>query len=50
MGHYHGEYGFRALSNAKPVLLQSTGGESNLPMRAPYPAELEAALNGMIDA
>jgi coniferyl-aldehyde dehydrogenase len=50
MGHYHGEYGFRALSNGKPVLLQSAGGESNLPMRAPYPAELESGLNGMIDA
>ncbi|RCW67950.1 coniferyl aldehyde dehydrogenase [Pseudorhodoferax soli] len=50
MGHYHGEYGFRAFSNAKPVLLQSAGGESNLLMRAPYSTELEATLNGMIDA
>lgn len=36
MGHYHGEYGFRALSHAKPVFTQSQGAESNLLMRAPY--------------
>jgi coniferyl-aldehyde dehydrogenase len=50
MGHYHGEYGYRAFSHAKPVVLQSAGGESNLLMRAPYVAASEAAINGMIDA
>lgn len=47
MGHYHGEYGFRALSHAKTVLIQSEGGESNLPMRAPYSAEFEAGVSQM---
>lgn len=50
MGHYHGEYGYRAFSHAKPVVFQSVGGESNLLMRAPYLAASEAAVNGMIDA
>jgi coniferyl-aldehyde dehydrogenase len=50
MGHYHGEYGYRTFSHAKPVVLQSAGGESNLLMRAPYRPESEAAVNGMIDA
>ena len=50
MGHYHGEYGFRALSHAKPVLLQSEGGETNLPMRAPYLDATVAEITGMIEA
>ncbi|WP_206001900.1 coniferyl aldehyde dehydrogenase [Paraburkholderia aromaticivorans] len=50
MGHYHGEYGYRAFSHAKPVVFQSAGGESNLLMRAPYLAASEAAVNSMIDA
>lgn len=50
MGHYHGEYGYRAFSHAKPVVLQSAGGEANLLMRAPYLAATQAAVNGMIDA
>lgn len=49
MGHYHGEYGFRALSHAKPVLVQSDGGESNLLMRAPYQAVTGAAIVEMIE-
>jgi coniferyl-aldehyde dehydrogenase len=49
MGHYHGEYGYRTFSHAKPVVVQSAGGESNLLMRAPYLAATEAAVNGMID-
>jgi coniferyl-aldehyde dehydrogenase len=48
MGHYHGEYGFRALSHAKTVLVQSEGGESNLLMRAPYSSEFEAAIAQMV--
>jgi coniferyl-aldehyde dehydrogenase len=50
MGHYHGEYGFRTLSHAKPVLLQSEGGESNLLLRAPYQEATEAAIAGLIAA
>ncbi|WP_321909554.1 coniferyl aldehyde dehydrogenase [Paraburkholderia sp. J11-2] len=50
MGHYHGEYGYRTFSHAKPVVVQSAGGESNLLMRAPYLAATEAAVKGMIDA
>jgi len=50
MGHYHGEYGFRALSHAKPIFLQSEGGESNLLMRAPYSDMTTAAIAAMIDA
>ncbi|HKT94572.1 MAG TPA: aldehyde dehydrogenase family protein, partial [Paraburkholderia sp.] len=50
MGHYHGEYGYRTFSHAKPVVVQSTGGESNLLMRAPYLAATETVVNGMIDA
>ncbi|MFM0156926.1 MULTISPECIES: coniferyl aldehyde dehydrogenase [Paraburkholderia] len=49
MGHYHGEYGFRALSHAKPVLLQSEGGESNLLMHAPYSEMTLAMIDAMID-
>ncbi|WP_219723797.1 coniferyl aldehyde dehydrogenase [Burkholderia sp. WAC0059] len=49
MGHYHGEYGFRAFSHAKPVLLQSDTGESNLPMRAPYRLDGEAQIEAMIE-
>jgi coniferyl-aldehyde dehydrogenase len=50
MGHYHGEYGFKALSHAKPVVLQSVGGESNLLMRAPYQPGAVAIINSMIGA
>jgi coniferyl-aldehyde dehydrogenase len=50
MGHYHGEYGYRTFSHAKPVVFQSTGGESNLLMRAPYLPASEAAVHGLIDA
>jgi coniferyl-aldehyde dehydrogenase len=49
MGHYHGEYGYRTFSHAKPVVIQSAGGDSNLLMRAPYLAATEAAVSGMID-
>ncbi len=50
MGHYHGEYGFRALSHAKPVFVQSEGGESNLLMRAPYSEGAEQVIAGLITA
>jgi coniferyl-aldehyde dehydrogenase len=50
MGHYHGEYGFKALSHAKPVVLQSAGGETNLLMRAPYSPAAEAMIEAMIQA
>lgn len=49
MGHYHGVHGFRALSHAKPVFLQSQGGESNLLMRAPYQEATEATVVRMIE-
>ena len=50
MGHYHGEYGYRTFSHAKPVVFQSAGGESNLLMRAPYLPGTESAVHGLIDA
>ncbi|CAL8479907.1 coniferyl aldehyde dehydrogenase [Caballeronia sp. S22] len=50
MGHYHGEYGYRTFSHAKPVVFQSAGGESNLLMRAPYLPASETAIHGLIDA
>jgi len=48
MGHYHGEYGFRALSHAKPVVRQSADGQSNLLMRAPYLAASGALVESLI--
>ena len=48
MGHYHGEYGFKALSHAKPVVLQSVSGKSNVLMRAPYQPALEDVIDTMI--
>lgn len=50
MGHYHGEYGFRALSHAKPVVRQSAQAQSNLLMRAPYQPDSEALVESMISA
>ena len=43
-GAYHGVFGFRTFSHAKAVLMQSKGGESNLPIRAPY----GSLVNGVI--
>ncbi|GAB7533837.1 coniferyl aldehyde dehydrogenase [Burkholderia sp. 3C] len=48
MGHYHGEFGFRALSHAKPVLVQSIGGEFNLLMRAPYDSSQRELVSNLI--
>ena len=48
MGHYHGVYGFRTLSHAKPVVCQSPGGESNLLMRAPYQPASETVISSLI--
>jgi coniferyl-aldehyde dehydrogenase len=49
MGAYHGIHGFRRFTHAKPVVVQSQDGASNLRLRAPYgdkaPA-LEAFFNG----
>lgn len=36
IGAYHGVHGFRRFSHAKAVVIQSPGGDSNLPLRAPY--------------
>ncbi|MCZ0784668.1 coniferyl aldehyde dehydrogenase [Dickeya solani] len=36
MGAYHGDIGFKRFSHARPVFYQSSGGESNLLMRAPF--------------
>ncbi|MDH0428108.1 aldehyde dehydrogenase family protein [Stutzerimonas stutzeri] len=47
-GAYHGVHGFRRFTHAKPVVVQSKDGESNLRLRAPYAdkaAALEAFLN-----
>lgn len=48
MGYYHGEYGFRALSHAKPVVRQSANGQSNRLMRAPYLAASEVLVENLI--
>lgn len=50
MGAYHGVYGFRTFSHAKPVLQQSAIGESNLAMRAPYGDEIHALLDVLLTA
>lgn len=36
IGAYHGIHGFRRFSHAKPVVVQSEDGASNLRLRAPY--------------
>ncbi|NER60208.1 aldehyde dehydrogenase family protein [Pseudomonas sp. MAFF212428] len=36
MGAYHGLHGFRRFTHAKPVVVQSPDGASNLRLRAPY--------------
>ena len=48
MGAYHGRFGYDAFSHAKPVVIQSTQGESNLPMRAPYGPQLDAILDQLV--
>ncbi|MGI4857563.1 MAG: coniferyl aldehyde dehydrogenase [Janthinobacterium lividum] len=48
MGAYHGIHGFRTFSHAKPVLTQSPGAESNLPMRAPYGDLVQAVISGQL--
>lgn len=42
IGAYHGIHGFRRFTHAKPVVVQSPGGESNLRLRAPYQDKLAA--------
>jgi coniferyl-aldehyde dehydrogenase len=42
MGAYHGVHGFRRFTHAKPVVLQSQDGISNLRLRAPYADKAEA--------
>lgn len=49
MGAYHGVHGFRRFTHAKPVVVQSEDGASNLRLRAPYQsktADIEAWLKG----
>lgn len=41
IGAYHGIHGFRRFSHAKAVVVQSPGGEFNLPLRAPYAEKLQ---------
>lgn len=48
MGAYHGIYGFRAFSHARSILVQSIGGESNLPMRAPYGELAQTVIKQML--
>jgi coniferyl-aldehyde dehydrogenase len=48
MGAYHGRFGFQRFSHAKPVFIQSRGGESNLLMRAPYGTAAAALLDNLI--
>lgn len=42
MGAYHGIHGFRRFTHAKPVVVQSPEGASNLRLRAPYGNKLQA--------
>lgn len=42
MGAYHGVHGFRRFTHAKPVVVQSQDGASNLRLRAPYAAKAQA--------
>ncbi|MGO4003393.1 coniferyl aldehyde dehydrogenase [Pseudomonas fluorescens] len=42
MGAYHGIHGFRRFSHAKPVVVQSQDGASNLRLRAPYEDKAQA--------
>lgn len=42
MGAYHGIHGFRRFTHAKPVVLQSSDGASNLRLRAPYQDKAQA--------
>lgn len=48
MGAYHGIDGFRTFSHAKAVLVQSPGGEANLPMRAPYGEMIHGLLDHLL--
>ncbi|MQT46180.1 aldehyde dehydrogenase family protein [Pseudomonas helleri] len=48
MGAYHGIHGFRTFSHAKPVFSQSSGGESNLLMRAPYSETTRDSIAAML--
>lgn len=41
MGAYHGVHGFRRFTHAKPVVVQSQDGASNLRLRAPYSNNLQ---------
>ncbi|WP_066726250.1 coniferyl aldehyde dehydrogenase [Sphingomonas pituitosa] len=49
MGAYHGIHGFRRFSHAKPVVVQSPDGASNLRLRMPYADKL-VALTAMLQA
>ncbi|CAM3933253.1 Coniferyl aldehyde dehydrogenase [Pseudomonas reidholzensis] len=42
MGAYHGIHGFRRFTHAKPVVVQSEDGASNLRLRAPYADKAQA--------
>ncbi|MHA3082761.1 coniferyl aldehyde dehydrogenase [Acinetobacter sp. ANC 5383] len=45
IGAYHGVHGFRRFSHAKPIVVQSPQGESNLRLRAPYAAAYQQLQN-----
>ncbi|MBF9003045.1 MULTISPECIES: coniferyl aldehyde dehydrogenase [Vibrio] len=49
IGAYHGVHGFRQFTHAKPVVVQSEDGASNLRLRAPYADNL-AALEAFLSA
>lgn len=42
IGAYHGVHGFRRFTHAKPVVVQSQDGASNLRLRAPYADKAQA--------
>lgn len=48
MGAYHGKFGFTQFTHAKPVVVQSEAGTSNLRLRAPY-ADKQSAVNAFFE-
>ncbi|MGO1298480.1 MAG: coniferyl aldehyde dehydrogenase [Vibrio sp.] len=50
IGAYHGLYGFREFTHAKPVVVQTTEGESGLRLRAPYSQETLESIKGFLDS
>ncbi len=50
IGAYHGVYGFREFTHAKPVVVQTPKGESGLRLRAPYSDEELASMKAFLES